>query len=247
MNGNHGNQEELSLSEELQLLEKEYTVVAMATLASLEQNRVPHSCVYQHLLSPPQQAVRSKYRKLIERRVRPFGMVSTKRLFQTFSPYCDFLNPDLLDHIVEYFGDEISCSIIAMYMKRLREFRRKTPLCAMAGKWVAITPPGYVEMALDTDKSWRRKSLEELEAFRSHPSRMQWFLKRVERDGLEVVFSVPKGVWLFQDDLVNLGKSGVLRVMGEGRSVVKLVKELLEDTTGGEVGVSNMFTVYIQY
>ena len=214
--------QDLPVSDELQLLEKEYMVVAMSTLASLQQGRVPTSFIYQQILSLPHQTMKAKYQKLVDKRATVLSSTSTKQLFLSFAPYCDFLNPDMLEHIVDRFGDEISGSIIAMYLKRLREFRKRTVLGDIAGRWVAITPPGYVELSLEMDSVWERRTLEDLEVFRTYPSRMPWFFKRVNMDGFRVVFSVPKGVWLYQDDLDNLRKNRVLSVMEGNRCVVDL-------------------------
>lgn len=166
--------QQLILTDELQLLEKEYTVVAMTTLASLKHNKVPPSYIYHHILNLPEQTIKSKYKKLIEKRAKGLTTASLEQVFLAFSPYCDFLNPDLLEQIVERFGDEISCTIIAMYIKRLRDFRRRTLLSSVDGKWVALTPLGYVEMMLEMDEMWKKKTLEDLEAY---PTRTQWFFK----------------------------------------------------------------------
>ena len=197
-------------------------VVAMSTLASLKHSKIPPSFIHQQILDLPHQTMKSKYQKLVDTQVKALSSASMEQLFLTFSPYCDFLNPDMLEHIAERFGDELSSTIITMYSKRLREFRRRTSLRDIAGKWVALTPPGYVEMSLQMDAVWKKRTLEYLEAFRSYPSRMQWFFKRVGIEGSEVIFSVPKGVRLYQDDLTNLRKNSVLSVMEGGRCVVDL-------------------------
>lgn len=222
--------QELSLTEELQLLEKEYTIVAMTTLASLNQNKVPTNYIYQHILNLPHQK-KSKYKKLVEKRAKGLSAASMEQVFISFSPYCDFLNPDMLELIVERFGDEISSAIISMYLKRLSCFNKKITLSEMVDKWVAITPPGYTELSLEMDTVWRKKTLRDLEVFRSHISRTQWFFKRVKWEGGEegnvvVVFSVPNGTWLFQDDLGDLRKNQVLQVLEERRCVVDLGQHL---------------------
>lgn len=214
----------MSLSEELQLLEKEYMVVAMTTLAGLKQSKVPICFIQQQIMNIPHQTMKSKYQRLVDKRVAGLTKASMEQLFLSFSPYCDFLNPDMLELIAERFGDEISGAIIAMYLKRLRDFRRKTALCEMAGQWVAITLPGYVELSLHMGKAWEKRTLQDLEVFRSYPSRMQWFFKQVNKENMEVVFSVPKGVWLYEEDLANLRKHGALCVMEGQRCVVDLSK-----------------------
>lgn len=215
---------ELSLSEELQLLEKEYMVVAMSTLTTLQQSKIPASLVHHQIVNLPHQTMKAKYQKLVEKRVRGgIANSSIKEIFLSFSPFCDFLNPDMLEHIVDRFGDEMSRAIIAMYLKRLRNFRRKTTLKEISDQWVAITPPGYVVVSLKMDCVWEHKTLEDLEVFRSYPSRMQWFFKRVSMEkSSKVFFSVPLGAWLYQDDLTNLLKNRVLSVMEEERCVVDL-------------------------
>lgn len=235
--------EGLSLPDELQLLEKEYMVVAMSTLASLKHRQIPTSFIQQQILNLPHQTMKSKYKKLVDKRAKALGSETIEQLFLTFSPYCDFLNPDMLEHIVDRFGDEISNAIISMYIKRLREFRRKTVLRDIAGKWVALTPPGYVEVSLEMDKVWERRTLEDLEVFRSYPSRMQWFFKRVSTAKLEVVFSAPKGLWLYQDDLVDLRKNGVLHVMEAGRCVVDLGCHTLPTTGVSTCKVGHCYQV----
>ncbi len=227
MNGN----EELTLTEELQLLEKEYTVVAMTTLASLTHSEVPANYIYQHILNLPQHK-KSKYKKLVEKRAKGLISASLEQVFLSFSPYCDFFNPDMLELIVERFGDKISSAIINMYLKRLNGFHKKTTLGEMLDKWVAITPPGYTQLSLEMDAVWRKKTLKDLEVFRSHISRMQWFFKCVKEGGegeggsVVVVFSVPKGVWLYQEDLCDLRMHRVQQVLEEGRCVVDLGQQL---------------------
>ena len=122
-------------------------VVAMTTIASLKHGKIPSSYIHQHILHLPQQTMKAKYRKLVATQGKGLDTASIEQLFLSFWPYCDFLNPDMLEYIVERFGDEISSDIVTMYVKRLREFRRKTVLKDMAGKWVGITPPGYVELS----------------------------------------------------------------------------------------------------
>lgn len=213
----------LPLAEELQLLEKEYMVVAMSTLASLNHSKIPPSLIHQQILKLPHQTMKLKYQKLVDKRVKALSSVSMEQLFLTFSPYCDFLNPDMLEHIAERFGDKQSSTIITMYIKRLREFRRRTGLNDIAGEWVALTPPGYVEISLHMDAEWKKRTLEDLEAFRSYPSRIQWFFKKVStHEGLVVIFSAPKGVRLYQDDLTNMRKNNVQCVMEGKRCVVDL-------------------------
>ena len=214
---------ELSLSEELQLLEKEYMVVAMTTLTSLKQSKTPTSFIQHQIINLPHQTMKAKYQKLVEKRIRGIANSSLENIFLSFSPYCDFLNPDMLEHIVDRFGDEMSKAIIVMYLKRLRKFRRKTTLKEISDQWVAITPPGYIQVSLEMDSVWERKTLEDLEVFRSYPSRMQWFFKRISMEkSSKVFFSVPVGAWLYQDDLTNLLKNHVLSVMEEERCVVDL-------------------------
>lgn len=227
MNGNM----ELVVTEELQLLEKEYTAVAMTVLASLTHSKVPSNYVCQHILNLPHHK-KLKYKKLVEKKVNGLKNTSLEEVFLSFSPYCDFFNPDMLELIVERFGDETSKAIISMYLKHLSSFRKKTTLDMMVNKWVAITPPGYVELSLEVDRSWRKKSLRDLEIFRSHISRAQWFFKRViegeegRYGGVVMAFSVPKGVWLYQEDLGDLRTNKVLQVLEEGRSVVDIGQQL---------------------
>lgn len=219
--------EGLSLSDELHLLEKNYTAVAMTVMAALNQNRTPPSLLYHYIFNLPQQILKPKYKTLIENRAKHLrDATSIDELFVNLSPYCDFLNPDLMEQTAERFGDKITSSIVSTYVKRLREFRRRTRIGAIAGRWVAITPPDYVEIGLELDDSWKKKTLEDLEVFRSYPSRTPWFFKRSVNEGrLVVVFSAPKGVWLYQEDVENLTKSKVLSVMEGGRCLVKLDKQ----------------------
>ena len=218
----------LSLTDELQLLEKEYIIVAMTAMSSLNQDKVPPSYIHQHILNLPQQSLKLKYKKLIERKENTLSTTSSiDQLFLNLSPFCDFLNPDLLEEIIEKFGDKISSTIIDMYIKKVRDFRRRTRLCDISAKWVAVTPPGYVNLTLEMHKDWRNKTLEDLEVFRSHVSRLQWFLKRVDEDGLKVTFSVPEGTWVYQEDLINLKRNKILAIKEDRRCVVKLTKQNL--------------------
>ena len=237
------------MTEELQLLEKEYTVVGMTSLASLTHSKLPTSHLRQHILHLPQQhSVRDKYKKLLERYSRSpaNSSASLEQLFLSFSPYCDFLNPDLLEHLVGSFGDQVSQAIISAYLTRLRQFRKRTSLRSILGKWVGLTPPEYVEVRLEMGVAWGRRTLEDLEVFRSHPTRVQWFLKRVgeggEGGGMEVAFSVPRGAWLYQEDLGSLRKSGVLAVSEGGRMLVELGPHTLNTDT-----VSITIAMWIDY
>lgn len=203
-------------------------MVAMTVLASLKDKQVPSAVIYQYITELPQQVLKPKYKRLIAKFLSK--EISIDQLFVTFSPYCDFLNPDLLEQIVERFADEISAMIITIYLKRLRDFRRRTRLCNLTGKWIGITPPGYVELVLEMEEVWSNKTMEDLEVFRSYLPRTQWFLKKVDKEGSEVVFSVPKGVWVYQEDLQNLSKNNILRLKEKERSVVILNKEQLDSS-----------------
>ena len=218
--------EKLSLPDELHLLEKNYTAVAMIVIATLKEKQLPLSDLYQYVCNLPQYLLQPKYKKLIERKTKSLQDARTiDEFFAILSPYCDFLNPDLVEEITEKFADELTSQLVVIYAKTLRDFRRRTKIGSIAGSWVAMTPPGYAEVVLELGTTWNHKNLEYLEAFRSYPSRMRWFFKQsLKGEGLEVVFSVPRGAWLYQEDLDNLMKFNILRVKEEGRYLVRLDK-----------------------
>ncbi len=217
----------LSLPDELHLLEKNYSAVAMTVIAILNEKRVPPSNLYHYMCSLPQYLLQPKYKKLIERRATLLQVAKTNNEFFTIlSPYCDFLNPDLMREITERFADNMASELVTTYANNLREFRRRTSIGSIAGCWVAMTPPGYMEVVLELGPNWKYKNLEYLENFRSYPSRMKWFFKRsVQGEGLEVIFSVPKGAWLYQEELDNLVKYNVKRVREGNRCLVRLDKD----------------------
>ena len=218
---------EISLPDELHLLEKNYTAVAMTVMASLGERNVPVASLYQCVCSLPQYLLQPKYKKLIQKKASLLEEARTVgEFFTILSPYCDFMNPDLVKEIADRFADEATSLLVHTYIKTLRDFRRKTAIGSIAGCWVGVTPPGYVEVLLEMGSKWNRRNLEYLEIFRSYPPRLKWFFKRsMKGEGLGVVFSVPKGAWLYQEELDNMIKFDVLRVTEGGRCLVQLDKD----------------------
>jgi len=218
---------QISLPDQLHLLEKNYTAVAMTVMASLAERRVQAASLYQSVCSLPQYLLQPKYKKLIQKKASLLeGARTVGEFFVILSPYCDFMNPDLVKEIAERFADEDTSMLVHTYVKTLRDFRRKTTISSLAGCWVGVTPPGYMEVVLEVGSNWNKRNLEYLEMFRSYPSRLKWFFKHsIKGEGLGVVFSVPKGAWLYQEELDNLMKFNVLRVLEGGRCLVRLEKD----------------------
>ena len=124
---------------------------------------------------------------------------SIKELFLILSetPYWNFLNPGLLSHLVEQFGDGPMKQQKNKYLEELRGFRMRTKVDDFMGKWTGTSQPDTQELVVELDEVWRKRNLEQLEQFRMRFSRTQSLEDSAlpfKVPSINAVFSLPKSV-----------------------------------------------------
>ena len=138
----------------------------------------------------------------------------------------DFLNCDLLCHIVDRFGDPNTRESREKYLHELGRFRKKTKLIDLI-QWTstryAINESLEKHLVLKLGEEWRDQTLEELEQFKTEFSRrcsiekhvMQF--RKAEGGCIAVTFALPASVDIaalcLQDLREFLKQHHVLRIM----------------------------------
>ena len=145
----------------------------------------------------------------------------------------DFLNCELLCHIVDRFGDRKNKESKEKYLDELRRFRTKTKLKALipwTGTRYAKILPVEKELVLIMGEEWRERTLEDLEQFRielSHRCLVHSYavqIRKGEPGSIAVTFAVPISVEIaalcLQDLLEFLKQHDVLRIMADGSCIL---------------------------
>ena len=159
---------------------------------------------------------------------------SIKGLFNFLhSRHWDFLNCELLCHIVDRFGDPETIRSKEKYLDELRRFRTKTKLRDLirwTGTRYAKILPAEKELVLIMGEEWRERTLEDLEQFRIEFSRQCSInsyampFRGVKKGCIAVTFALPSSVDIaalcLQDLLEFLKQHDVLRIMADGSCIL---------------------------
>lgn len=83
--------------------------------------------------------------------------VSTVReVFGILNLYWSFINPSLLEYIINTFGEEPLQDELESYLEELEEFEKNTKVCDFIPAWTRASrvPPEFVQVIIKMGKSW---------------------------------------------------------------------------------------------
>ena len=122
-------------------------------------------------------------------------------LWRKLCKYWNFLNFNLLEHVVSKFGSPDLKHQMKSYTCDLQKFRSTTRLCDFVDSWPVTgeTPPTSVlqTFVVEMNLSWERCTLEDLETFRgviTHKLFLPDFalrLKRIKKGSITVMWFLP--------------------------------------------------------
>ena len=139
---------------------------------------------------PP--SVRERNKELMDDGVKLMEASTVEVFMFHLNKYLHFLDPCLLQQIVEDHGDDKTKQLMVEYNEHLTSFRHETKLCDFIGICDGDTPAGYKELEIGLDDVWRDKTLEDFERMRSVLSRQYWLFKKVRPGSIVVVYSIPE-------------------------------------------------------
>ena len=162
---------------------------------------------------------------------------STKNIGELFTllhnRHWDFLNCEVLCHIVDRFGDVEIKQSTEKYLDELRRFRTKTKLRDLI-RWTGTRYANYLpvekHLVLKMGEEWRDRTLEDLEQFRIELSRRSFInsyamqFRKGEPGCIAVTFALPTSVditALCLQKLVDFFQQhNVLRIMADGSCIL---------------------------
>ena len=121
------------------------------------------------------------------------------------TPYMNFLNYEILQHILQKFKDEDLQKKMDQYVEQINEFFQSTRLCDFLKCWPirGATPPKedlYKFLTTKTTKDWKTCTLEDLDHVRGSLARklllpkFALILQDASRGCVSVTFSVPSSI-----------------------------------------------------
>jgi len=188
------------IGEEIKQFEEKYRNLVHSVLVGFQQGSISLRDILACLMVLPISR-QLQLGNLLQNKARQLSQASSiKELFLILSetPYWNFLNPSLLSHLVEEFGDGPTKQQKNKYLEELRGFRMRTKVKDFMGKWTGTSQSDTQELVLELEEVvWRKRTLEQLEQFRLGLSR-----KRSLEDSalpfkvpsINAVFSLPKSI-----------------------------------------------------
>ena len=222
------------LFDEIHKLERKYDDLVDDVEDSLTKAGTDLSKVKKRIVRLPV-FLKHSHPKLLEKGSRK-AIQSAEDINELFSvlhnEHWDFLNCELLCHIVDRFGDPETKQSTEKYVEELRRFRTKTKLKDLirwTGTRYAKSLPIEKHLVLKMGDEWRERTLEDLEQFRIELSRrcfvnsyaMQF--RKGEPGCIAVTFALPASVDIaalcLQDLREFLKQHDVLRIMANGSCI----------------------------
>ena len=221
----------ISLEEEIEQLDEEYTEIESLTLDTIKQRNVPHKTMLKWIQVLPM-TLKSQFSELLQRNAKALSNASNvDELFIIISPYWNSLHPTLLAHLVKKLADEKLKCRMKKYTDDLYKFRVRTRLGDFIEKWAGGVPSGFDEFVLELGEEWRERTVEDLEQFRVHLSRQQCigghmtYMKKVMPGSIFVELVLPQCCFplTFNRDMQKfLREGGVLGVYVGGLCILDL-------------------------
>ena len=157
-------QEEQDIEAEVEELEDQFFQIVCKAQSDLE--RIELSKVKLCVILLPV-SLKSYYHKFLTGNIAAIqNAESVSEIFSILSMYWDFLNCELLVHIVRRLGNDQLNKMMAAYMENLTLFLRRTTLEAFIGKWARSIPPQFSEFVTHMGGDWRNRTLQDLKDFR---------------------------------------------------------------------------------
>ena len=221
----------ISLEEEIERLDEEYTEIESLVLEMIKEHNVPHKTMLKWIQILPM-TLKSQFSELLQRNAKALcNASSVDELFFIVSPYWNSLHPTLLVHLVKKLADEKLKSRMKKYTDDLCKFRVRTQLGDFIEKWAGGVPPGFDEFVLELGEEWREKTVEDLENFRVHLSRQQCigghmtYMKKVIPGSIFVELALPHCCFplSFDEDTQKiLSEENVLGIYVGGQCILDL-------------------------
>ena len=222
----------LRLEEEIKHFEKKYEDLVNNVLSAFKTEGISIKEVLNCLRQLPV-SLKLQCGEFLQRQAARLPRVSSiDELFFILSPYWDFLNPSLLAHLANRFGDEHTIRSVHIYLEELKSFRMRTKIGDFINKWTGTPLPDTQEIVMELGDNWREKSVEQLEEFRNK-FLLKCFLedyvmplKRIKLASVDAVFSLPESVDIHSLKLENLREffqeHQVLRILLNGVCILNL-------------------------
>ena len=221
-----------SVKEEIEQFEEKYTDLVDHVLSSFKTGGVSLKRILKCLRQLPVSLKLQCGEFLQSQAARLSRVSSIDELFIILSPYWDFLNPSLLAHLANRFGDDQTIRSVDGYLEELREFRIRTKINNFIDKWAGTLPPYTQEIVFELGDIWRERNLEQLEEIRTKVSRKCWFrnyaiqFNGVNESSVDAVFSLPESVDIHSLELESLQEyfqeHQVLRILLNGVCILNL-------------------------
>jgi len=204
----------IGLEEEIRQFEEKYANLVCSVLVAFEQGNVLLSDIKKCLITLPI-SVKLKFGSFLQSNALQLDQAqSISGLFFVLSgsPSWNFLNPKLLSHLVDKFGDGKTKQLRDKYLEELTGFRKRTKVHDFIVKWTGQPQFDTKELVMELKEGWRECNLEQLEHFRVQFLRKRWLEEyvspviRIEESCVDAVFSLPKSIDghnLHLEDLCN--------------------------------------------
>ena len=222
----------LSLEEEIDQFEKKYEDLVNYVLSAFKTVGISFRRVLNCLRQLPV-SLKLQCSEFLQSQAARLSRVSNiDELFFILSPYWDFLNPSLLAHLANRFGDDQTIRSVEEYLGELREFRIRTKIGDFIDKWTGTLPLDNQEIVVELGDNWREKSVEQLEEFRIkflHKCFLEDYvmpLKRIKQSSVDAIFSLPESVDICSLEIESLQnffqEHQVLRILLNGVCILNL-------------------------
>ena len=190
----------LGIEDEIKQLEEIYRNLVRSVLEAFQQGGVSFRDMQACLLALPV-SLKLQLGNLLESKARQLSQASSiSELFLILSetPHWNFLNPSLLSHLVEEFGDGPTKQQKNKYLEELRGFRMRTKVKDFIGKWTGASQSDNQELVLELEEEvWKKRTLEQLEQFRLGLSRTRSLEDSAlpfKVPSINAVFSLPRSI-----------------------------------------------------
>ena len=204
----------IGLEEEIRQFEEKYANLVRSVLVAFEQGNVSLSDMKTCLITLPI-SLKLQLGSFLQSNALQLSQDQNIRglfIVLSGSPSWNFLNPNLLSHLVDKFGDGKTKQLRDKYLKGLTGFRMRTKVDDFIDKWTGQSQCDTIELVMELEEVWRGRSLEQLEQFRVQFSHKRWLedyvlpVKTITVSSVDAVYSLPKSIdghSLHLEDLCN--------------------------------------------
>ncbi len=122
-------------------------------------------------------------------------------VWRRLTKYCDFLNYELLEHVINTLGHDCLKTDMEEYVYEIRIFHKKTRLCDFVENWPkrGTKPPEdkFKKLVAKMDLEWSKCTLEDVERFREaltqkfFPKNSTLLLKEIGEGCVMITWYIP--------------------------------------------------------